>query len=234
MGAGKFTKTDSDLLGLLQGNRRRASRQIESAVKEEKTDRLSVEEQLKQEAEELRETLLSDIENVQGQIDYLSLTLNGDIEASVPGLELVEQIRLAILALPERIEETYSYAMELNSENIAFQKTIDSFIRRGYLNDPGSGDPIFGIAVGQNLSFTASEITADDGLTYYELDPTRNRLGLYTATGWQFWIDGAKIGWFDSDERQLHVPEMIVDNMLNLGGGWSITAVGGFGIKYTG
>jgi hypothetical protein len=105
-------------------------------------------------------------------------------------------------------------------------------IRRGLITDPESGETAMGIAISEELSFTGVEHT-EAGLTYYELTPGQT-LGLYTATGWQFWINGSKRGWFDSRDGMLHVANLAVETSLMLGGGWLITASGGFGIRYMG
>ena len=59
-------------------------------------------------------------------------------------------------------------------------------------------------------------------------------LGLYTATGWQFWINGSKRGWFDSEDGMLHVANIVVEDKLQIGDGWLMTTTGGFGLRYTG
>ena len=69
-----------------------------------------------------------------------------------------------------------------------------------------------------------------EGLRYYELSPG-STLGLYTATGWQFWISGSKRGWFDSADGMLHVTNLAADSSLRLGGDWLLTADGGLGIR---
>ena len=73
----------------------------------------------------------------------------------------------------------------------------------------------------------------EDGLKYYELAPGQT-LGLYTATGWQFWVNGSKRGWFDSRDGRLHVISEVVEDGLQLGADWAVSTAGGFGIKYLG
>ena len=88
------------------------------------------------------------------------------------------------------------------------------------------------ITAAETLRFTGNE-TTQAGLTYYELAPGQT-LGLYTSTGWQFWLNGSKRGWFDSRDGMLHVANLAVENSLRLGGDWLITTSGGFGLRYVG
>ena len=105
-------------------------------------------------------------------------------------------------------------------------------IRRGFLLDPEDGTYTFGIAVAEKLNFTSEE-QEKNGLKYYALAPGQT-FGLYTANGWQFYIDGKKVGWFDSADSSLHAARLVTEQSLQLGAGWVLTAAGGLGIRYLG
>ena len=105
-------------------------------------------------------------------------------------------------------------------------------IRRGVMDDPLTGQRHLGIAVSEDLQFTG-ETVSDGGRTYYALTPGQT-LGLYTSTGWQFWINGQLRGYFSSADNRLHVAEVVVDESLHFSSGWEITTAGGFGLRYTG
>ena len=83
-----------------------------------------------------------------------------------------------------------------------------------------------------NLSLTGQTVT-ENGLVYWELSPGQT-LGIYTASGWQFWINGSKRGWFDSRDSQLHVSELSAESGIRLGADWLMSAAGGFGLRYIG
>lgn len=114
----------------------------------------------------------------------------------------------------------------------SYVTSIRGEIRRGIISDPETGEEQMGIAISENLSFTG-EVREENGLQYYELTPGQT-LGLYTATGWQFWINGSKRGWFDSEDGMLHVANIVVEDKLQMGANWLISTAGGFGIRYTG
>lgn len=133
----------------------------------------------------------------------------------------------AILQMTEAIEGLNQYVTEINGE-----------IRRGFVEDPDHpGQYVIGIAVSQNLVFNAEETRQDsEGRTYYKLESGQT-FGLYTSTGWQFWIDGHKRGWFDSSDGMLHVAQIVVEQSLQIGDSWLITAAtdgSEFEIKFIG
>ena len=72
-----------------------------------------------------------------------------------------------------------------------------------------------------------------DGYTYYYLNAGQT-FGLYTSTGWQFWIGGVRRGWFSSEDSMLHVSNIVVENRLQLGADWEITTEGGLGLRWIG
>ena len=120
---------------------------------------------------------------------------------------------------------------QMGEELAAYRTEIDGQIRRGYLEDPDSHQTVLGIAIAQPLHFTGREMT-DGGWSYYELAPGQT-LGLYTSTGWQFWVNGRRVGWFDSADGMLHTISQTIEQELRMGD-WTLSAPGGLGIKYLG
>lgn len=121
----------------------------------------------------------------------------------------------------ERIDALDDYMTEINGQ-----------IRRGMIEDPDTHEIHLGIAISESLEFTG-QTHDEDGITYYVLSPGQT-LGLYTSTGWQFWINGQKMGWFSSEDSMLHVANITVENELQVGANWVISAATGFGLRYTG
>lgn len=100
---------------------------------------------------------------------------------------------------------------------------IDSEIRRGYLEDPDNpGQYVFGIAISSNLQFSGT-VQDKGGYTYYELVGNQT-FGLYTASGWQFWVEGHKRGYYNSSDQKLHVKDIVADDSLQIGTDWQIKA----------
>ncbi len=135
-------------------------------------------------------------------------------------------------SLIESAQETADGAAELIMN---YSTVIDGQIRRGIVLDPDTGDYVTGIAISQNLQFTGQEITKDDGNTYYYLSSGQT-FGLYTATGWQFWIDGTKRGWYSSVDGALHISKLYIENSIQFGATAIIyiESSGRFGIRHLG
>ena len=155
-----------------------------------------------------------------------------------------ENIDTRIETTARGVVESYDYDASIRSvqgdigllQN--YYETIDGEIRRGIVLDPSTGNYVVGIAISQNMQFAGECGPTDpnnpgDGLTYYYIESGQT-FGLYTSTGWQFWINGVKRGWFSSEDSMLHVSKIVVEEELQLGENWKITTVGGFGLRYVG
>ena len=145
--------------------------------------------------------------------------------------EYYNQIETQVAQTARDTVETYHYTEAIRDVN-TYLTDLNGQIRRGVIEDPETHEVHLGIAISEQLSFTGQTQT-EGGLTYYELAPGQT-LGLYTATGWQFWINGAKRGWFSSEDSMLHVSNIVVENRLQLGNDWEIVSTGGFGLRYIG
>lgn len=127
--------------------------------------------------------------------------------------------------------ESFHYADAIEALDSSVSE-LNGQIRRGVMEDPDTHELHLGIAVSESLSFTGQSMT-EDGLVYYRLSPGQT-LGLYTSSGWQFWINGCRRGWFSSEDSMLHISNLVAEDCLQLGGLWRITPLGGLGIRYTG
>ena len=127
--------------------------------------------------------------------------------------------------------ESYHYTEAVEALE-RYMSTLNGQIRRGVIEDPETHELHLGIAISETLSFTG-QTQSVGGVTYYELTPGQT-LGLYTARGWQFWINGVRRGWFSSEDSMLHISNLVVEEKLQLGADWQIGTGGGFGIRYTG
>ena len=168
-------------------------------------------------------------------IDEISRELRADYTARSELGELEERITQSMTATARGVVEDYGYDARLTAADERagrFEEHLHSLngqIRRGLITDPDTGEQVLGIAIAQRLSFTGSS-QSYEGETYYELSPGQT-LGLYTATGWQFWINGARRGWFDSVDGMLHAASMQVEQSLRLGADWLLSTTGGLGVR---
>ena len=177
------------------------------------------------------ETLALELGTVRQEMqsDYLARSDFGDY---------MEQVQTSFVSTARGVVESYDFASLIEAvsgqagELDLYMRAIRGEIRRGLITDPETGETVMGIAIAENLQFTG-QVHEEDGLQYYELAPGQT-LGLYTATGWQFWVNGSKRGWFDARDGRLHVISEVIEDELRLGGEWAITQMGGLGVKYVG
>ena len=141
------------------------------------------------------------------------------------------RIETQVIQTARQTVEDYRYteAIEALSTSVT---ALGGQIRRGVIEDPETHEVHLGIAIGESLSFTGQTRT-EGGLVYDERTPGQT-LGLYTASGWQFWINGMRRGWFSSADSMLHVSNIVAEERLQLASDWAVTTDGGFGLRYIG
>ena len=141
-----------------------------------------------------------------------------------------ESINSRIETTARGVVESYNYGSAIQSLQAdidlvqAYFTNVQGEIRRGIVLDPSTSTYVTGIAISQNLRFAGECGPGDannpgDGYTYYYLTSGQT-FGLYTSTGWQFWIDGYKKGWFNSEDGMLHVGSIFVEEKISHGGYW--------------
>lgn len=191
-------------------------------------------EKLRETAQSLRSLIIKTADKAEYYTDSRIEALHGEYLAQSDFGVYSEQISSRMEATAKQVVE--SYGLEAVSESIdglsRYMSELRGQIQRGLITDPETGETVFGIAISESLRFTG-ESEERGGETYYELSPGQT-LGLYTSSGWQFWINGAKKGWFDSTDGMLHVANVAVENSLLIGDDWLVTSQGGYGIRYLG
>lgn len=194
--------------------------------------------QARQRAEALKSLIIKTADEVYQYVDRVVTELDSVYVAKSEFGEYTETIQRTIEDTARGTVESYGYSelIEGLSGDISYLNsyltTINGQIRRGIIEDPDTHELTLGITISENLEFTGEEHD-EGGLTYYYLSPGQT-LGMYTSTGWQFWINGVKAGWFDSRDGKLHVANILVENSLQIGSDWIMTSVGGLGIRYIG
>ena len=207
-------------------------------------------DEVRKNAKQLRQLIVKTVDRLSGDIasgadsaqSYTDTQLAAVTEKLMTRSDFgsyTESVESQIASTARGIIESYGYTqkIESNQDDIkllqSYMTDIDGEIRRGFVIDPESGDTVTGIAISQKLRFTGEISRGTDGLSYYRLSEGQT-FGLYTSTGWQFWIDGYKRGWFDSVDGMLHAANVAIEDTLRLGGNWQITDANGLGIKYIG
>lgn len=209
-------------------------------------------------AQELRDLIIKSARDLEGRIEDGDNTVIEYVDSKTEDYRslyvaksefgtFTETVQANMESTAKGVVESYDYESAIESVKGSIRLIQDYYtqvngeIRRGIVQDPDTGDYVTGIAISQNLQFHGECGPSDgnnpgDGFTYYYLN-TGQTFGLYTSTGWQFWINGYKVGWFDSEEDNglLHVRNVQVEEALQLGGAWNLLTTGSeFELKYIG
>ena len=178
------------------------------------------------------------IDDINGTISTLSNTYVAQSQFGA----YQETVQQTIENTARATIEGYGYSSQITALNNSIDSLteyltlINGEIRRGVIEDPATHQDVLGIAISQSLVFTSGTVEKD-GQTYYRIDSSQAQtFGLYTSTGWQFWINGQKVGWFDSTaESALHVASMITESNIRFGDDWVIDQnSNGIGFRYIG
>ena len=202
----------------------------------------ATEEKIRQNARELKGLIIKTANTITHEMNSREEEYKDYFLAQSEFGEFEENLDLRIETNARNVVEGYNYASAIRTAQNSADKAKDYYnqisgeIRRGFLNDPDHhGETVFGIAISSSLRFTGAQPVERDGSVYYELEE-RQTFGLYTATGWQFWINGHKAGWFNVGDGMLHVANVYVEENLHFGDKWRARKTGAdeFEIVYVG
>lgn len=236
-------RNDNTIRYLLQGNVTKVMRLLENEVGGEIPKRSEI-DAIIADARELRDRVLEEGDVVADMTRYV-LDLNASLDAILSGIgEVVQKwsTRYEVDAtgvsgffkLLEKIES-------LQADGLDYLSTLEGQITLGIITIPGEGgtpgEEDIGIAIGSRKITTAETYTDELGRVFHKLD-TRESFAFYTATGWQFWGGGKKLGWYNSVDGMLHVGDLQIEESAQFGqeatGKWIMETEGGFGIRYLG
>lgn len=181
-------------------------------------------EAVRKSAAELRALIIKHANELQSEIDTKVDEYSASVIARSEIGDWEVDLNSKIETSARGVVESYGFQESISSTQNQMQDyftRINGEIRRGYLEDPDNpGQYVFGIAISSNLQFSGTS-QDKDGYTYYELEGNQT-FGLYTASGWQFWVNGRKQGYFNSEDNKLHVRNIVADDSLQIGADWQI------------
>lgn len=186
---------------------------------------------LREQASALKALIVKNADEIAERTDARFDSLSASYVAISDYGRYYNQIDTQVRQSARETVETYHFTEAVEALERSMSE-LGGQIRRGLIEDPETHEIHLGIAVSESLSFTGNTQTVG-GVTYYELTPGQT-LGLYTSSGWQFWINGVRRGWFSSQDSMLHVSNIVAEEKLRAGPDWEISASGGFGLRYIG
>ena len=178
-------------------------------------------------ADELKSLIIKSADEVYEYMDGKTEEYDGKYVAKSEYGEFTQSFNSRVETTARGVVEDYGYTEQITSlqnADIVMQQYLTDLngqIRRGIVLDPSTNQYVTGIAISQQLSTSGTCPPLDphnpgDGYTYYYLTAGQT-FGLYTSTGWQFWLNGAKKGWFDSQENVLNVYDIVIKGTLRIG-----------------
>lgn len=162
-------------------------------------------------------------------VETLNTVLGRDYVAISDFGTYLEQLNAQISIDPEAIEQYYRFVSELKAnvdaitaDFLNYKVETEGYIRTGIV-DYNNGVPVFGVAVGQNL--TTVEV---DGEAVVE---QKNFRATYTASKLSFWQDAVEVAYVSNNK-------LYINNITALGkvtiGKWDIDPSAGMAFKWIG
>jgi len=200
-------------------------------------------------ASDLKSLILKTANEVEAYADKKVETFSSEYVARSEFGVFQQTVQATMETTAQGVEENYdliqSVTQDLNTLSSHYEE-IRGQVVRGIVQDPeytpGSElhptEYVVGIAIAQDIQVSSEAEPGDgnnpnDGHTYYYLNSGQT-FGLYTSTGWQFWINGLKVGWYSSLDGNLHVASIKIEKTIQMGD-WILKQRGSnFGILYVG
>lgn len=169
--------------------------------------------------QELRALVIKTAEIVNRRVDKLVTELGSEVEAISEDYGAFKQ------DIDRRIEETAEATIEQFdfSERIVgvessvvdgvteYRISSLGYIKRGIIGFDEDGFPVYGIAVGEDLT---EKTVVQNGVEYKVVDTTKN-LATYTADGIYFWVNGVVRAYFSNEK--LYVTRIEVTDGIAIG-----------------
>ena len=169
------------------------------------------------------EGLLSSVEELNGKLskEYVAVSDFG---------VYLERLNAQISVDPDAIEQYYKFFSELKANVDAisadfqnYKVETEGYIRTGIVYYEDNGVPVFGVAVGQNL--TTVEV---DGETVVE---QKNFRATYTANKLSFWQDAVEVAYVSNN--RLYIANITALGKVTIGK-WDIDPSVGLAFKWIG
>lgn len=177
----------------------------------------------------LKSLIVKTANTINRTMEQLSATLTEDYVAQSDFGTYVQKLSAYLEANPEALTQYYSFASDLQSAVgavdaafSAYRTDTEGYIRTGVVYYEDSV-PVYGVAVGQNL--TATEV---DGRR--EVVPNNFR-AVFTATKLSFWQDATEVAYISNN--RLYITDITVLGSLRIGN-WVLSDTDGLSIRWIG
>lgn len=185
--------------------------------------------EMQQQYQTLKSMIVKTADYVEQSMEQISAQLSGEYVAVSDFGSYMEKLNAYIEANPEAITQYYSFASDLqadmNKVDAAFsdyKTNTEGYIRTGIVYYDGNM-PVYGVAVGQNL--TATEVDGE------KVVDQNNFRATFTAKKLSFWQDSTEIAYVSNN--QLYITHIVVLDSMRIGG-WHMATQNGLAFQWIG
>ena len=189
----------------------------------------AAQEETQRQYQALKSMIVKTANRVEQRMEQLTAELAGEYVAVSDFGSYMEKLNAYIEANPEAITQYYSFYADLqadiNKVNAAFsdyRTGTEGYIRTGIVYYDGEV-PVYGVAVGQNLTTTVT-----DG---EEVVDQNNFRATFTAKKLSFWQDSTEIAYVSNN--QLYITNIVVLDSMRLGK-WRMATQNGLAFQWIG
>ena len=189
----------------------------------------SAEAQQKESYEKLKSLIVKTAETVERSMEQITAQMEESYVAVSDFGSYVARLSAYLEANPEAMTQYYGFYSELKADMAAvdaafadYKVDTEGYIRTGIVYYDGEV-PVYGVAVGQNL--TATEVDGER-----VVDPNNFR-AVFTATKLSFWQDSTEVAYVSNN--RLYINNITVLGGLELGH-WRMTETDGLAFRWIG
>lgn len=182
-----------------------------------------------QQYQALKSMIIKTADRVEQSMEQLSARLSGEYVAVSEFGSYMEKLNAYIEANPEAITQYYSFFSDLqaDTERVStafanYKAGTEGYIRTGIVYYDGAM-PVYGVAVGQNL--TTTEIDGE------EVVDQNNFRATFTAKKLSFWQDSTEIAYVSNN--QLYITNIVVLDAMCIGK-WRMATTNGLAFQWIG
>ena len=203
-----------------------ALQQTDAALQQSHTAAKQAAAEETQQYQNLKSLIVKTAAQVQREMDTLSAQLKGEYVAISEFGTYIEQLSSYIEADPAALTQYYRFAADLQANTDAvsaafadYKASTEGYIRTGIVYYDGAV-PVYGVAVGQNL--TTTEVDGEQVVSQNNFRAT------YTASKLSFWQDAEEVAYVSNN--RLYITNITVLGSISAGQ-WNISTDGG-GLKF--
>lgn len=183
----------------------------------------------KESYDKLKSLIVKTAETVERGMEQITTQMSESYVAASDFGSYVERLSAYLEANPEAVTQYYGFYSELKADMAAvdaafadYKVDTEGYIRTGIVYYDGAV-PVYGVAVGQNL--TATEVDGER-----VVDPNNFR-AVFTATKLSFWQDSTEVAYVSNNRLYIH--DITVLGSLELGR-WKMEEADGLVFRWIG